>query len=527
MRSAQLRSIAAALLLLAACAEPGSSSRAGNTIVIAATSEPDALFPPAAENLAARQATELIYEYLADVGTGMNTIGEEGFVKEIASGWRWSPDSLSIAFEINPRARWHDGKPVTARDVKFSFSVYADSALSNLASSLTAIDSVTAQSPSTAVFWFNGKTPHQFYDAAAQMLILPEHVFGSIARDSLRERGAAIVPVGSGRFRPGKWNRGSSFELVAESDHYRGRSNADRIVWIIAPEYKAAVTKLLAGEADVFASVRRESIPELTSRGKFKLVLLPGMDYTFVQLNLRRFPFASTEVRRALAMALDRESMVKNLFDSLARVSIGPTVRAYPTTDTSVVAIPYDTTRAAQILDSLGWRRGADGMRKLNGRPLRFTAIVPATSITRRHIAELIQEQLRLAGVDMNIEEMDFNAFSSRQSSGDFDAALASWHLPSSTESLKGAWTTGGANNHGGYSNPKFDAAVDSALEAATVPLSREYFRRANQIIVDDAAALWLYEPRTVLAISKRIETGPMRPSAWWLDIASWKIHAK
>ncbi len=524
-----IRILAVVLVVAGACTEQQTASQKpqqGGTIIIATTSEPDVLFPPLTMSTEGTTAVELIYEYLADVGPAMNTIGDAGFVKQIASGWRWSADSSSIAFDINPKARWQDGNTVTANDVAFTFSTYTNKTLaSEKASSLADIDSVTAPSPSTAVFWFNKKTPHEFYDAAAQMLILPAHVLQEIPADSLRTRVPAMSPIGSGRFTLAAWNKGTSYELRALPDHYRGRSNPDRLVWIVSPEYSSAVTRLLGGEADVFANIRIESIDALKKSGKFDVVSLPGMDYVFLQLNLRRPMFASRDMRRALTMTLDRRSMVKNLFDTLGAVSIGPAVRAHPTTDTTITALPFDTVGAARILDSLGWRRSAaDGMRRRNGVPLRFTVIVPSTSMSRKKIAVLIQEQMRRAGIDMKTEEMDFQAFSHRQSEKDFDVAIAGWHLPSSTESVKGAWTTRGEQNYGAYASPAFDALVDSALSANSVAASKDFFRRANQLIVDDAPAIWLYEPRTVLTINKRIQPTPMRPSAWWLDMASWKV---
>ena len=522
----------AAVLLLGCCTEGSrgdAASIAARTIVVATTSDPDVLFPPIALNLEARQVTELVYEYLADVGPSMNTIGDSGFVKEIASGWKWSADSSSIAFEINPKAKWQDGPPVTSQDVAFTFSVYrSKSVASSGASSLADIDSVSTPSASTAVFWFRRKTPHQFYDAAAQMLVLPAHVFAGIPIDSLRARAPEISPVGSGRYRLAKWNKSASFELQAVDNHYRGRAIADRLIWIVSPEYSAALTRLLGGEADVFANVRLESVEPLTKSGQFNIVSLPGMDYVFMQLNLTNPVFASRDLRRALTMSIDRAAMVRNLFDTLAAVSIGPTVRAYPTTDTAISEIPYDTARASRILDSLDWKRSAsDGMRRRSEIPLRFSAIVPVSSLSRMRMAVLTQEQLRRVGIDMRIEQMDFGAFSERQSKKDFEAAFASWHLPSSTEAVRGAWTTGGDQNFGGYSSRKFDFLIDSALGATTIRASREYFRRAHQVIVDDAPAVWLYEPRTLLAIRKKVQPTAMRPSAWWLDMGSWGVDMK
>ena len=514
------------------------------TLVIAASADPDALFPPSALNVEARQATELIYDYLADVGVGMNTIGDSGFVKQLASAWSWARDSSFISFTLDPRARWHDGPKVTSADVSFSFDVYTDERVgSMLVQPLSGIDSVTTPDSATAVFWFAKRNPRQFFTAAAMMLILPRHLLDSIPRDALRKNTAARYPVGSGRYRFSRWTHGSALELAAVKDHFRGTPKVDRLLWTIVPEYRAGIMRLRAGEIDVFANVRQETIPDLVGEGKFNIVTLPGMDYVFLQFNLRDSTgsaphrlFSSRELRRAITMALDREKIVKNLFDTLASVSIGPAVRAFPTTDTSLVQIPFDRTQAARILDSLGWTfpaspARAEGIRirRRNGIPLRFRLLVPVSSLSRMRLSVLLQEQLRQTGIDVVVEEMDYSTFSARQASRTFDAALASWHLGSSPEAVRATWTSDAAEkgglNYGSYTNAVFDQLVDSALSASSLAASREYFRRANQVIVNDAAAIWLYEPKAVLAINRRVNSGPMRPNAWWLGIADWWLR--
>lgn len=221
--------------------------------------------------------------------------------------------------------------------------------------------------------------------------------------------------------------------------------------------------------------------------------------------------------------------MVQSLFDTLAAVSIGPAVRALPTTDTSFAQIPYDAPRAERLLDSLGWKRSAtSAVRVKDRRRLSFTLIVPVSSASRMKIAVLIQEQLRRAGVEMKIETMDYPALVARQNSRDFEATLGAWHLGSSPGAVRITWTSRAASkdgmNYGNYRNPRFDALVDSALTSNSLADSREYFRRANEVIVNDAPAIWLYEPKLALAIEKRIRTTPMRPNAWWLDIGNWTI---
>src|SRR5688500_3034796 len=140
---------------------------AGRTLVVAMGSEPGATFPPFAITGHGRMLASQIYDHLADVGPGMNTIGDAGFVPQLAERWEWSDDSLSIAFHLHPRARWHDGQPVTARDVKFTLALYANPDLGGQTVHEHArIDSVTAPDSLTVVYWIAHKSSVLLLDTA-------------------------------------------------------------------------------------------------------------------------------------------------------------------------------------------------------------------------------------------------------------------------------------------------------------------------------------------------------------------------
>ena len=193
--------------LIVACSEknaPGVAAEHGGTVVIATIADPGTLFPPLISATSAKQITEQIYDYLADVGPTMNTLSDEGFRPQLSDRWRWSSDSLMLAFHLNPRAKWHDGRDVTARDVQFTLSLYKNPALGGGSrTELANIDSVTVTDSLTAVFWFHQRAPSQFLDAAAQMLILPAHQLEKISVDSLRETRRRRSAAGASGFTPG------------------------------------------------------------------------------------------------------------------------------------------------------------------------------------------------------------------------------------------------------------------------------------------------------------------------------------
>jgi peptide/nickel transport system substrate-binding protein len=512
------------------------------TVVVATTGDADILFPPLVASTAGRQATELIYDGLADVGLDLNTIGDASFRPQLATTWQWSSDSLSIAFHLTPSAKWHDGRPLRSDDVKFTFALYTDSLLGSSArEQLTNIDSVTTPDSLTATFWFHHRYPLQFFDATNQMAILPKHIFGGIKAGSLRKIASSIKPVGTGRYRFANWKRGESLELISDSANFRGTAKIHRVIWTVTPSAASAATKLLAGEADIYDTMRPENVAEAATHPDVRIVSSPGTDYVFLRFNLRDpkhqtspHPlFASRELRRALSMAVDRRAMVRNVFDSLASTGIGPTLRAYPTTDTTTIEeLPYDTLRAGYILDSLGWRPSReDGIRHKNGRPLHFSLLVPASSTNRHRMAVLLQEQFRKVGVSIVIDELEFATFQSRESTRDFDAELGTWHLGASAGAVKETWTSTAARSKGGlnygwYMNPSFDAYVDSATTATDPRASRRYYSHAYSIANQDVPAIWLYEPRMVIGIHKRIHITHIRPDAWWSSLADWYIPA-
>jgi peptide/nickel transport system substrate-binding protein len=526
-------------LMLTGCGENTGRARVdtGGTIVVLITQDPGSLFPPLFSRIQAKQIFEQIYDYLADVGPDLNTRNERGFRPQLAKSWSWSPDSMQLSFQIDPRARWHDGQRVTAHDVAFTFALNRNPELaSSYASSLENIDSVSVVDSLTAQFWFRRRSPQQFLDAAAQLLILPAHQLEKLRVSALRE--GSTTPVGTGRFKLRKWNHGVSVELVADTGNYRGRAKVDRVIWSIVPDLTGGLARLWRGDADVFGDLRPQDLSELSRHPNLRAVILPGMEYTFLRFNLRD-PNATTkphplfqdrELRRAIMLAIDRNSLVRNLFDTLALVPAGPVVRTYPTTDGRIGQPAFDSARASRLLDSLGWtRRSTDGLRARNGRQLEFSILVPSISLNRMRAGVVLQDQLRRAGIRVSLDQLDLNTENARERAGAFDAALANWAMGASPDGTRDAWGSKGfvpnGLNYGHYANPAFDAAFDSALDADSAH-AREAFSRAYNIINEDAPAVWLYEVRKIIAVHKRVHTNVMRPDAWWFDLAEWFIPA-
>jgi peptide/nickel transport system substrate-binding protein len=529
--------ILAICTLVACTSNDRVSGDAGGTMIISVGAEPDALLPLTTTSIAGNQIADIIFERLAEPGDEMNTTGDGGFVPELAQSWEWAADSLSIAFKIHPRAKWHDGTPVTARDVIFSFDIHKDPVVgSSVAPLLTRIDSVTARDSMTAVVWYRRRYPEQFLDAAFQVRIHPEHWLGKIPRTEYVTSPLVRSPIGSGRFKFVRWEPGTLVEVVANTDHYRGRPSLDRILWTISPEFNTSMTRFLSGEADFVEYLRPENVEEIKKHEELTLTRYGSLDYGFMWFNLkdprrntRPHPiFGDPGVRRALSMAVDRERAVKAVLGELGYVSVGPLPRAHLFGDTTLKTIGYDPEGAKRLLDSLGWRdTNNDGIREKGGRQLRFSLAAPTSSQSRMQFSVILQSMLRDVGARVELDHMELRAFQELLARRRWDAAMQAWRTDPTPSSIIQTWGMASVKdgiNFGSYESPAFDAYIDSATNTMDAKQAHVYYRRAYETLIADAPAIWLYEPINAAGHHRRIKLAAMRPDAWWTRIHEWHI---
>ena len=508
-------------------------------MVIATAGDVDALVPPIVTSLQGAQVTSQLFDRLAEPDSTLETAGDAHFRPRLARSWRWAPDSLSVAFALDPRARWHDGRPVTARDVAFSFALDVDPKTASLVAPLLAgIDSVVARDSLTAVVYFKHRGPRQFFDATYQLWVLPAHLLAGVPRDQLATSAFARHPIGSGRFRFAAWTPGQQLVLVADTGNYRGRPGLDRVVWAISADPGAATRRLVTGEADMWEQLRGDGLAQVARTPAVRTVGYASMDVGYLAFNLRDTTggahplFGDRALRRALAGAIDRGGVVRNVFDTLAY----PTAAPLPRSVTHLAGGPafgpaFDLPGAAAALDALGWHVGPSGTRVRDGRPLRFRLLVPTTSVVRQRLAVLLQSQFARVGAAVDVDAVDPAAFGRAVQTGHYDAMLNAWHSDPSPTTIVQQWGAPGAAGRGsanvtGYHNPAFEALVDRAAAAGARPEAGALWTQAYTVLTDDAPAVWLYEPRLVAGVHRRIQPVGLRADAWWADLGDWHVTA-
>lgn len=524
-----------------ACSSSESGSTAsdvGGTLLIALPVEPVNILPPFLAGLQEKEVSEQLFDVLADIGPDLNTIGDAGWTPRLAESWQWSADSLSIAFKLHPRAHWHDGQSVTSADVQFSVQLNKDPATgSRIGRVLADVDSVSIPDSLTAVVWYARRSPEQFYNVAYNVAVLPKHLLVDADRAKLREHAFARNPVGSGPFRFVRWDARSVIEVAADTTYHLGRPLLNRVLWMLNPDPNAAVENALAGEVDVFETLTPDGLARVAGQTTVRAVPYTILNYGYFGFNMRdpKNPtrphplFGNRQLRRAIAMSLNRPVLVANVYDSTAQVAAGPFSRKYRTADTTITTVAFDSTGADRLLDSLGWKdANGDGVRERNGRALRFAIAYPSSSTPRRRFAELIQAQLKPHGIQVDVEATEMAVFVPNISSSRFDAIVNNWGVDPAPSNVREHWHTmpdkNRALNFQLYSNPAVDAALDSAAAEWDPARSRALYRRAYQAITDDVPAVWLYENRPFMAIHSRVQPNLTAPDAWWRNLRLWSI---
>ena len=537
-RSAFLSIVGLAVVTLTGCERRGGCTGPNcGTIIDAATGEPSTLLPPSGEDVVSNDISEQLFLKLADVGMSTNTVGDEDFQPLLAQKWEWD-GPLTLVFHLDPRARWQDGQPVTAADVEFTFNAYTDSAVASpFRPKLRRIASVTQRDSLTAVFRFKERYPEMFYDAVYHMRVLPAHLLRPVPRDQWKTAEFGRKPVGDGPYRFVRWQPAQSIELVADSTFFLGRPGIRRLIWRFTPNLQVAVQQVIADQADVREQlVTPDNVQRARAAPQLSVYTFRGNVYTYLCFNMRALGdtsqphpiFGDRQVRRALAMAVDRASLVKSALGDLGKVPPGPMSSLLGIWDPDIRQLPYDTAQANRILNAQGWRdHDGDGIRDKNGQPLAFHILVPTTSVLRRQYARLLQQQFGAIGVRAEIDELEAAVVTQRAGSGNFDTVILSRsNDPSPSSGIAQSWTRAGfgGSNFGRYYSGDFERIVDRAVTAAGRDQARALWRSAIETINADAAGIWLYSLENVAAVHKRVENVQLRPDSWAALLRTWRI---
>lgn len=510
------------------------SDRATSIVIVTgqqATTPVPTLMEGAANGVGNFDVADQLFLRLAELGPKLLTAGDRDFVPALARSWT-RRDSTTLVFDLDPRARWHDGAPVTARDVVFTFTRAKNPDIApRLSDLLRQITSVTAEGDSRVVFRFARHYAEQFYDATYHAPPIPAHLLDSIPPDSVGRSSFATSPVGNGPYRWVRSVPGQFVELAAVPDFFLGKPKIERVILRTAVEPSARLNLLLSGQADAMDIVPPPSVSRVVADTTLRLIAVPSSTMGFLLFNqrdprnrARPHPIlADNRVRRAITLGLDRNQLVQAVFGSHGTVPYGPVSQLLWIRHRSPRAEGPNVREARRLLAATGWGDSDDdGTLDREGRPLRLVLSLPNTSGIRRQMAALIQEQLRRIGVQIEIQQLEFPIYIERRSAGDFDVDFSAVNQDPSPSGLTQSWTCTGGNNIAGYCNRGVDSLMEQAVRGRGDPGER--WIEALKQIEEDAAATFLYAPAFMYAVNRRFRGVTISPQSSWLTLRKWSV---
>jgi len=434
---------------------------------------------------------------------------------KLAERWTISPDNLVYTFTLVANAKFHDGQPITAEDVKFTFDAANNPDTKSSNEGLDTVDKVEVVDPRTARVTLKTVTP-MFLAQGGARGIIPRHLLEGkdLSKDEFNKK-----PVGSGPFKLVSFTPGQSIIIEAVPDHYRGAPSVKRVVIKILTDQNVILTQLRAGEIQYALITPRD----LAAVKGLPVTVLENPTSRFFDItpNYQRPYWQDQKVREAVLTAIDRQSIVDKVLLGHGKAldsNVSPISWAF-TPD--ITKHPYDAAKAKSLLDAAGWQAGSDGVREKGGQKFSFGVMLNNLDRTLEQGLLVAQQNLKDVGVTMSVQRVEPGVFGSRRSGKDYDALTRIWN-PVYDPDQTSLVATG---NFYGYSNPQVDALSKQALSTPDREIRKAAYVQIQQILSQDVARLWLYTENELHALAANLTGMQPHPVNVFWNIKDWKMN--
>lgn len=401
------------------------------------------------------------------------------------------PSATELLFHLRREIRFSDGRPFTARDVKYSYdSVLDPRSGSPKRAGLVQIKSIEALDDYTIRM-----TTYAPYAPALEMATL------DIVPAGTPWRGAATpdAPAGTGPFRLAKFERDD--RVVFDRNPYRGAhpGSIAGIVFKIVPDPTVRALELAEGVCTLAENnLEPDLLGYLRAQPNLRVIESPGTAYQYLTFNFRDPRLRDLRVRRAIAYAIDRRAIVDSLRRRTARVATGMLTPENWAYESGVMTYPYDPERARRLLEEAGYPADRAGMRDL--------ALVYKTTPEGVRLAEVVQAMLKRVGIAVKVRTNEWATFYGDMQRGNFEIASMQWvgirdphHYYMVFDSRM---TPPSGLNRGAYSNPAMDALVEAGDLALDQPARRKIYAQVQKLAAEDLPYLSLWWQDNVVVIS-------------------------
>ncbi len=505
-----------------------------------------------------REMCNLIFPRLM-VETLDTAVGIIGYAPSMAKRWTVAPDNKSVTFSLRSDVKWTDGKPVTARDWKFTYRLYMDTTIASVRQNFVTDNflkepsgevnldkAIDIPNDTTIVVKFDKPTSEDAMLKYCNLWFLSEEVWKNYDAKTFRSDERNFVPekiVGCGPYKVEKWERNKELVLVANKACNLPRPpKIERFIMRVIPEYATRLTALKTGEVDVLQGVTPEDAEKIRKENEAIIVKEVGYNvFSFAgwmnidndlynkEKKVKPHPlFGSKKVRQALTHAINRQEMIEGLLKGYGRIGVADVTPVCKwAVNTELAPRAYNPELAKKLLAEDGWKIGNDGILEKNGRKFKFKLYLNSGNKIRAAYSVIIQKNLKDVGIDCELTQVESADFSKRLAKREFEAFINAFIVsppdvdPSETRLSDLAATP---YNLTGFQNKRVDELIGLAKAELKTINTAKYWKEYATIIHEEQPETIIAWATPLVGASKRIKNVSVSPLGTFDSLIDWEL---
>ncbi len=458
-------------------------------------------------------------KYVPVLATEVPTI-ENGGIVVAADG-----KTMKITYKLRPGVKWHDGKPFTSADVKYTWEAIKDPKfVAESKDGSKQVESIETPDDLTVIVNYNTILP-TFASTLFTFGIFPKHL---LEGTDLNTSSYNETPVGTGPFKVKEFQRGQYVVTERFDGYWRKAENGeklpylDQIIFKMIPDTNTLITQLKSHEIDLVVQTPYNQSKQIEQISGIELVKGPLLSWQHLDFNFKRPSLADIAVRKAIAHAIDRSVLIK-VQGGFPQAIKSPVVPVFDFFDPGTPDYAYDVAMAKKMLDDAGYVVGSGGVRAKGGERLSYSFLIQAGRADDELAQQVIIAQLKAIGIEATADNKTGVAYREARYKGGYDLIYGRW-ITSADPVYSVFWGTGGANNGQSYSNPKLDEAF-KAFEATLDPAARKSAATEFQkILAEDVPTISLTTNVALIAKTAKLKNFVPNPTNMtnFVNTAAW-----
>jgi peptide/nickel transport system substrate-binding protein len=484
--------------------EEGTDDQYGGTLNVALNADLTTMDPHMSTAAVDRQVYQNVFDKLVDIDENLEII------PELADSWDISDEGDEYTFHLVEGVEFHDGDVFNAEAAMINFERMLDEEMgSPRRAEILQVEDVEVVDEQTL-------TLHLESAFSPLLATLSDRAGMMISPTAIDELGDDLArqPVGTGGFTFVEWVTDDHLTLTRNDDYWKeGLPYLDEIVYRPITDAAVRLTSLQTDEVQIIDDISARDIEQAQSDPDLVYSEVPGLAFTYIQLNHQVEPLDNLDLRQAIAWTIDREAINDTLFFGTgdpAQTPVPPSSWAY---DESVQVYQQDYDMAQQKLEDGGMPDGFS-----------FSMMVTNTPDAIQ-LAEAYQDQMAQAGIEVELELLEFGTLLDRLNAEDFEAVSLAWSgRPDPDGNIYGYFHSEGGFNRAGYSNPEVDDLLDQTRAVTDQDERRELYSQLTTIVAEEVGMIFIRFPGQIKIHQPRVQgfahipDGMMRFNEVWLD---------